>query len=122
MAQPNEIHTATAISAAKEISKLIKLPTSLSGHSHFFSCVVTVAAIVHLCQWTLISEADDTSIKEEIKLDVGALKKCANVWPLSRTVLNEVKKVAEELFALKRARGVSDDSSGDGILQDIAGT
>lgn len=69
-----------------------------------------------------MSEAEDTLVKEDIKLDVGVLKQCAHVWPLSQTALNQVKKVAEELFALRRSGRASDDSIGNEVLQHVMRT
>ena len=46
--QSFNVHAAKTIKAAQGISKLVQLPVPLVKHTHFFTCVITLASIVHL--------------------------------------------------------------------------
>jgi hypothetical protein len=97
-----EFHTAKAIRAADTISKLLTLPTPLIRHTPFLTCVITMAAIVHLSACSFILYGDQgTLAKERIRLSIGALKTLDEVWPVAGQVLNQVKGVAREVFALQ---------------------
>lgn len=100
--KPMAFHTTKAIRAADTISKLITLPTPLIKHTPWFTCVITLAAIVHLsaCCFVLVGE-DSFISKERIRLGVGALKTMEEVWPVAGCVLQQVKGVAKEVFAIQ---------------------
>jgi hypothetical protein len=101
-----DVHTAKAMQAAKDISALITLPCPLVKHTPFFSCAVTMASIVFLSYWSFIAtEAGDAFIKENIRLNIGVLKTLTDDvgWPIARTVLGQVKGVAQELFQSRKA-------------------
>ncbi|KAI9711429.1 MAG: hypothetical protein M1812_007174 [Candelaria pacifica] len=98
-----QIHAVKAIQAAGNISKLITLPTPLTHHSHFFTCVVTLAAIVYLSQWssTTLHVAENEIVKKRLQLAIGALNAMSEVWPIAGMARGQVKSVAQELFAAK---------------------
>jgi hypothetical protein len=99
-----EYHTANSMNAATNICMLIKLPCPLVKHSPFFTCAITMAAVVYLAYWSfIVSEDKDRAIKEHIRLNIGSLKAMAPVMPIARTVLGQVRGVAQELFASKKA-------------------
>jgi hypothetical protein len=102
--QSYNIHAAKTIQAAQDISKLIQLPVPLVKHTHFFTCVVTLASIVHLSCWSimmpLINHDDD--IKQQLRLDTGALKTLWQVWPSAGKAFGQVKGVAQEIYAAKK--------------------
>jgi hypothetical protein len=99
-----ELHTAKAMRAAMDICVLIKMPCPLVKHTPFFTCAVTMAAVVYLSYWSFIAtESGDDVIKEHIRLNIGVLKSLASVMPIAKTVLGQVKGVAKELFASRRA-------------------
>jgi hypothetical protein len=63
-----------------------------------------MAAVVYLSYWSFIAtESGDDVIKEHIRLNIGVLKSLASVMPIAKTVLGQVKGVAKELFASRRA-------------------
>jgi hypothetical protein len=102
--QYKDLHTAKAMQAAKDICVLIKLPCPLVKHTPFFTCAVTMAAVVYLSYWSFIAtESGDSVIKEHIRLNIGVLKTWAKVMPIAKTVLGQVKGVAQELFASRKA-------------------
>ncbi|KAK6521255.1 hypothetical protein TWF506_001479 [Arthrobotrys conoides] len=111
--KPVAFHTTKAIRAADAISKLITLPTPLIKHTPFFTCIITLSAIVHLsaCSWLLYGE-EGFMAKERIRLSVGALKTLEDIWHVAGCVLMQVKVVSREVFALPRPEG----SKGGGIL------
>jgi hypothetical protein len=132
-----DTHTAMAMQAAKEISKLARLPCPLVQHTPFFNCAVTMAAVVYLSYWSFIAtESADTVIKENIRLNIGVLKALSEIYPIATTVLGQVKGVAQELFSSRRAlnnvywahvtkeeilQGMIDDTSSGSSQQDLYG-
>ncbi|KAL7271926.1 hypothetical protein RUND412_005288 [Rhizina undulata] len=112
--KPIAQHTAKAINAANTISKLITLPCPLIKHTPFFTCVITLGAIVHLsaCSWLLTGD-EGFLAKERIRLGVGALKTLEEVWSVAGCVLQQVKSVAREVFSLPAPMG---SVGGGGII------
>jgi hypothetical protein len=99
-----EVHTAKALKAAQEISALITLPCPLLKHTPFFSCAVVLASVVFLSYWSFILTPDgDTAIKDHIKLNIGVLKRQGEIWPIAKTVLGQVRGVAQEIFQSRKA-------------------
>jgi hypothetical protein len=99
-----DLHTAKALKAAHDISALITLPCPLLKHTPFFSCAVVMASVVFLSYWSFILTADgDTAIKEHIKLNIGVLKRQGELWPISKTILGQVRGVAQEIFQSRKA-------------------
>jgi hypothetical protein len=97
------IHAAKVIAAANEISKLVTLPIPLVRHTHFFTCVVTLASTVHLCCWaSLLPLSQDGHLKQQIRLNTGALRSLSEVWPSARKVGAQVKGVAQEVFTNRK--------------------
>ncbi|KAH8597919.1 hypothetical protein B0O99DRAFT_507770 [Bisporella sp. PMI_857] len=97
------VHAAKTIQAAQEISKLISLPVPLVKHTHFFTCVVTLASIVHLSVWSmLVPVMHDEDLKQQLRLNTGALKSLWQVWPSAGKAFGQVKGVAQEIYATKK--------------------
>ncbi|KAF4626161.1 hypothetical protein G7Y89_g12001 [Cudoniella acicularis] len=97
------IHAAKTVRAAQDISKLITLPVPLVKHTHFFTCVVTLGSIVHLSCWSaLMSFYQDDDLKQQLRLNTGALKTLWQVWPSAGKAFGQVKGVAQEIFAAKK--------------------
>jgi hypothetical protein len=97
------VHAAKIIQAAQDISKLIMLPVPLVKHTHFFTCVVTLASIVHLSCWSaLMPLIHDGDIKQQLRLNTGALKTLWQIWPAAGKAFGQVKGVAQEIYASKK--------------------
>lgn len=97
------IHAAKIIQAAEGISKLITLPVPLIRHTHFFTCIITLASIVHLSYWAgLMPLTYDENLKQQIRLNTGALKSLAEAWPTATRVAKQVKGVAQEVYASRK--------------------
>lgn len=96
-------HTKHTIQSANEISKLITHRVPLLSHSHFFACVVTLSSIVHLSKWALIYVPhNDDSLRQQIRLNIGALSKLAQVWGAAARAGGQVKGVAQEVYRVKK--------------------
>lgn len=97
------VHAAKTIQAAQDISTLITLPVALTKHTHFFTCVVSLASIVHLSCWSvLVPLIDDTDLKQQLRLSTGALKSLWQLWPSAGRAFGQVKGVAREIYAVKK--------------------
>lgn len=97
------IHAAKTVQAAQDISRLITLPVPLVKHTHFFTCVVTLGSIVHLSCWSaLMSFYQDDDLKQQLRLNTGALKTLWQVWPSAGKAFGQVKGVAQEIFTAKK--------------------
>jgi len=94
------VHAAKTIQAAQDISKLISLPVPLAKHTHFFTCVVTLASITHLSCWSLLLHDED--LKQQLRLNTGALKTLWQIWPSAGKAFGQVKGVAQEIFSAKK--------------------
>jgi uncharacterized protein (UPF0147 family) len=97
------VHAAKTIQAAQDISNLITLPVTLTKHTHFFTCVVSLASIVHLSCWSVLMPLiDDGDLKQQLRLSTGALKSLWQVWPSAGRAFGQVKGVAREIYAAKK--------------------
>jgi hypothetical protein len=97
------VHASKIITAAQAISKLITLPVPLIKHTHFFTCVITLASVVHLSCWSvLFTILNDDDLKQQLKLNTGALKTLWQVWPSAGRAFGQVKGVAGEIFQRKK--------------------
>jgi hypothetical protein len=75
----------------------------LIKHTHFFTCVITLASIVHLSCWAaLLPCSHDDNLKQQIRLNTGALKTLAEVWPSAQRTGQQVRGVAQEVFASRK--------------------
>ncbi|KAF2206105.1 hypothetical protein GQ43DRAFT_467638 [Delitschia confertaspora ATCC 74209] len=105
--QTRETHTAKCITAAENISTLIKLPAPLLNHTPFWTCVVVMASVVHLSYWSfLVPDGRDDIIKQSIRMDVGVLQQMSATWPIASVVLGQVRGVAHTLFNSKKAMSI----------------
>ncbi|KAF8852062.1 hypothetical protein BDZ45DRAFT_600526 [Acephala macrosclerotiorum] len=101
--QSYNVHAAKTIQAAQDISKLIQLPVPLVKHTHFFTCVVTLASIVHLSCWSVLMPLiRDDDLRQQLRLNTGALKTLWQVWPSAGKAFGQVKGVAQEIYREKK--------------------
>ncbi|KAL6851028.1 hypothetical protein ACO1O0_008154 [Amphichorda felina] len=133
--QPFNAHTRHAISSANAISHLVTLPSAtLTSHTHFFTCVLTLSSIVHLSKWALnFVQYDDDDLRQLLRLNVGALSELACIWPAAECARGQVRKVAGEIyhakkqvqaapqfwFGLTRDRVMSTIAADDAIIEEI---
>lgn len=100
------IHTRHTVTAASEISRMITAPVPLGHHTHFFTCVITMSAIVQLSKWALYFMQDEDQ-RQQIRLSIGALSKLSGVWKAAGTAAAQVKGVAQEIYRAKKAAQVN---------------
>ncbi|TEA15437.1 hypothetical protein C8034_v002478 [Colletotrichum sidae] len=101
-------HTNHTITSAGEISKMITQRAPLLSHTHFFTCVITASSIVHLSKWALFFVPhDDDELRQQIRLNIGALNKLSGVWKAAATAAGQVKNVAQEIYRTKKASQIN---------------
>ncbi|KFY00628.1 hypothetical protein O988_03202 [Pseudogymnoascus sp. VKM F-3808] len=97
------IHAAKVVQAASAIASLIALPVPLTLHTHFFTCVVTLGAIIDLSRWARLEGAERSKdIRQQIRLYTGALKTIATVWPSAQKAQGQVRGAAHEIFTSRK--------------------
>jgi hypothetical protein len=97
-------HTKHIINAACEISKMVTYPVPITCHTHFFTCVLTLSSIVHLSKWALYFVQNDDDLRQQIRLNIGALNKLSTVWKAAANASGQVKGVAQEIYRSKKAQ------------------
>lgn len=96
-------HTRHTIEAACAISELVTHRVPLLSHSHFFTCVVTLSSIVHLSKWAVFFVPhDDDDLRQQIRLNIGALSHLSRVWNAADRARNQVRTVARDIYQLKK--------------------
>ncbi|KAH6977481.1 hypothetical protein BKA56DRAFT_487629 [Ilyonectria sp. MPI-CAGE-AT-0026] len=98
-------HTKHTIRSANELSKLIGHRVSLLTHTHFFAYMVTLAATIHLSEWTLsFVPHNDDNLRQRIRLSIGVLSEYAQVWPAAAHLGMQVKRIAQDIYQVKKQR------------------
>ncbi|KAH7326368.1 N-terminal binuclear Zn cluster-containing/DNA binding domain-containing protein [Stachybotrys elegans] len=96
-------HTRHTMASADEISKMITHRVPLLSHTHFFACVITMSSIVHLSKWALhFMQHDDDDLRQQIRLNIGALNELSSVWCCAGRARDQVKGVAQEIYRAKK--------------------
>jgi hypothetical protein len=79
----------------------------IHSHSHFFTCVLTLSSIVHLSKWALYFIQDEEDLRQQIRLNIGALNKISEVWKAATMASGQVKGVAQDIYRAKKAQQIS---------------
>ncbi|POR37884.1 Uncharacterized protein TPAR_01909 [Tolypocladium paradoxum] len=96
-------HTKHTIASACAISTMITHRVPLLSHTHFFTCVITLSSIVHLSRWALFFiPHDDDDLRQQVRLNIGALNQLAGVWAAADRARGQVKAVAQEIYQAKK--------------------
>lgn len=96
-------HTRHTITAACAISSMITHRVPLRSHTHFFTCVITLSSIVHLSKWAVFFiRHDDDDLRQQIRLNIGALNHLAGIWGAAGRALGQVRGVAQEIYTVKK--------------------
>jgi len=107
-------HTRRTIQAASKISKLVTLPGPLVKHTHFFVCALGLSSITHLSRWaTLPIMTPEQDLRQQIRMNAGALKALAPFWPSAETAFRQVTNVAQKIFANRK------DAVGEAFWRDF---
>lgn len=97
------LHTAKVITATENLTSLVTLPAPMIQHTPFFTCACTLASIIHLSHWSFLTPlTPDGDVKQQLRLNVGALKKMSEVWPNAVNSLKQVQGVAQEMLSEKK--------------------
>ncbi|RYP63671.1 hypothetical protein DL771_009159 [Monosporascus sp. 5C6A] len=112
------IHTRHIVTAACEVSKLVTYNVPITTHTHFFTCVLTLSSIVHLSKWALYFIADEDDLRQQIRLNIGALNKLSAVWKAAQTASGQVKEVAQAIYRTKKAQQQENPSYWIGFTQE----
>jgi hypothetical protein len=81
---------------------LITLPGKLLKHTPLFTCMLTLAAVVHLSAYAINPKVDQRLlIKDRLVLEIGALKTIKEIWPIADSVIQKVKAAAREILSYK---------------------
>lgn len=76
-------------------------------HTHFFTCVITLSSIVHLSKWAGYFIEDEDDLRQQIRLNIGALNKLSKVWKSASNAWAQVKGVAQDIYREKKAHQIS---------------
>ncbi|KUJ17570.1 uncharacterized protein LY89DRAFT_583976 [Mollisia scopiformis] len=110
----DNMHTIKTAQAAANVSRLVALPTPLINHTHFFVCALTMSSIVHLSMWSALPIiSPEQELKEQIRMNAGALKAIANVWHSARMGFGQVTKAGQMIYATRK------DVAGDVFWRDF---
>ncbi|CZS93295.1 related to Zn(II)2Cys6 transcriptional activator [Rhynchosporium agropyri] len=113
----NNIHTSKATQAASNISKLVGMPTPLINHTQFLIRALTHSSISHVSLWShLPLLAADENLKEEIRMNAGALREMGMVWPAAQMAYSQVTNAAAKVFESRR------DAVGNAFGRDLIGS
>ncbi|OAR00616.1 hypothetical protein LLEC1_02796 [Akanthomyces lecanii] len=96
-------HTKHTITSACAISEMITHRVPLLSHTHFFTCVVTISSVVHLSKWAVFFVPhDDDDLRQQIRLNIGALNHLSTVWVAADRSRDQVRAVARTIYEVKK--------------------
>ncbi|XWW93559.1 hypothetical protein V2A60_001493 [Cordyceps javanica] len=96
-------HTKHTVTSACAVSELVTHRVPLLSHSQFFTCVITLSSIVHLSKWAVFFVPhDDDDLRQQIRLNIGALSHLSTVWTVADRARTQVRAVARDIYQLKR--------------------
>jgi hypothetical protein len=99
------MHTKRTIRAARELSKFITYRVPLLSHTHFFAYMVTLSSTIHLSRWSLaFVTQDDEDLRQNMRQNIGALVKYAEMWPMAQHLCGQVKHIAKEVYRMKKRK------------------
>jgi hypothetical protein len=97
------LHTSKTVQAASNISNLVTNPTPLIRHTHFYICALALSSIVHLSLWSGLSVMGyDQDLKQEIRMNAGALRAMARAWPSARVAFDQVTNAAQKIYSNRK--------------------
>lgn len=77
------------------------------SHTHFFTCVITLSSTVHLSKWALYFIQDEEDLRQQVRLNIGALNKLSEVWKSATNASKQVKAVAQDIYKAKKAQQIN---------------
>ncbi|GAB0136979.1 hypothetical protein EsDP_00005262 [Epichloe bromicola] len=97
-------HTRHVVESAAAISNMITHRVPLISHSHFFSCIVSLSAVVHLSQWAPLASGADERVRQLVRLHIAALHGLSAVWRAAGRAREQVQAVAQEIYRARKGR------------------
>lgn len=65
---------------------------NLVDHTPFFTCAMTLSAMVHLAAYSMLMFSDGGELlKQRIMAATGGLSRYEEVWPIARPILGQVR-------------------------------
>ncbi|THC89899.1 hypothetical protein EYZ11_010650 [Aspergillus tanneri] len=93
-----DLHSQKFLRAADQLSNLVTLPNPIKYRTPFFTCGLAMCIVVHTaaCLATPTAHKGE-SLKARIQLAVGGLNVLGKVWPLARTVRQQMVDMYQEV-------------------------
>ena len=104
----SHVHTVKVLHAIEGFTNMLTLPTTSSRHTPFTICMVATVAIANLsaCRY-ILTEKRLSMARERLRVSIGVLKSLEEIWPLGRTLLQELRAVARDMLNLGNNHPVS---------------
>ncbi|KKK23012.1 hypothetical protein ARAM_007608 [Aspergillus rambellii] len=101
---PNfDLHSHKLLRAADLLSSLATLPSSIQFRSPFFTCALAICVVVHTAAGLVASgPGKRESLKVRVQLGIGALNALGKVWPLARSVRQQMLDMYQEVQTAQR--------------------
>lgn len=97
-------HAIKATEASKQLSNLAALRLPVQNHTPFFICGLVLGAIVQLSACSVHAGNCLEQHRDRVTLIIGVLKSLSRTWTFSQVVLQQIKKVAAEVFNIGDAK------------------
>lgn len=95
MKQGRSSHTARALKATEQSTKLLAIPCSMEQHNLFTLCIIASLTTAQVAACNILLEDRALSIaRDRVRLGIGALNTLGNLWPLAKKMAKEVRHVA----------------------------
>lgn len=114
-------HTVKAIEASKELSDIAALPIPVLKHTPFFVCGLVLSCIVQLSACSVRERSRLQQYRDRVVLMTGVLRSLSPTWAISQYVLQQLKKVANEVFSTRFESTVRQSSSSRDSGIDMSG-
>jgi nicotinate-nucleotide pyrophosphorylase (carboxylating) len=90
------VHTAKILRALEKQTQLLTLPSPLILHAPFTVCIVAGCATAHVATCALFPDDRRLEVgRDRLRLSIGAVRACADIWPLNRQMLADAQMVAK---------------------------
>jgi len=97
-------HAIKATEASKQLSNLAALRLPVQNHTPFFICGLVLGAVVQLSACSVHSGNCVEQHRDRVALIIGVLKSLSRTWAFSQLVLQQIKKVAVEVFNIREIK------------------
>ncbi|PLB54194.1 putative C6 transcription factor [Aspergillus steynii IBT 23096] len=91
-------HSQKFLRAADHLSNLATLPNPIQSRTPFFTCALAICIVVHTAASLVVPSAGKVeSLKARIQLGFGGLNVLGKVWPLAKTVRQQMVDMYQEV-------------------------